>query len=633
MRRGSASVASGVETSDLAMAQTPQPDPRWIFDALPPSGTRRGGDPSEHAFRHDLATFVREVVQNANDQAVGAPRVSLDLHEVSGPAFEAFRKAVAWDTLEPHLRGAHSTRAGARVVEHLDRVLEKDRILLLRVSDHNTVGLTGEESEGESHFRALCKDTLFSHKQSESAGGSYGLGKSVLWAFSGLSTVLFASRLQEDPKGFTSPRVIGRTELPSHAVDGEGFTGSGWFGRVVDLEHGFLRAESLWGRAAAALAENLHLDRDETSGTSILILGFRDPTADVRGTVDAMQKAIRAAAARNFWPAMELATRGLKVDVGGAAVRPAEISNASPFVECWRGRHRAVDVLEAPGDVVVRSISIDLPKRRDTGKAVTGRVDLIVKLADDGHNDANTGEVAMFRGAGMVVRYWDQSALARSLRPFHAVVACGTGRCEEPDVTDDAIERFLRAAEPPGHDHWHSTPALRDSFQRGYLKALKRLESDIVHQLREALAPSVSRGIQGPDRLRVRFPIGKSGGEGGGPSAFLFERLHAKFDGARWSFHGALKPSVASRPWRARIRLHEVSEDGRSLDPVAIERLDTDEGVKVSIADGVAELEADSGIDRVGFEGSSAYQAVTSTQAPELGLEVLGQLKEEEVSR
>ena len=36
---------------------------RWVFDPLPASGARRGGDPSEHAFRHDLETFVREVEQ------------------------------------------------------------------------------------------------------------------------------------------------------------------------------------------------------------------------------------------------------------------------------------------------------------------------------------------------------------------------------------------------------------------------------------------------------------------------------------------------------------------------------------------------------------------------------------------
>ena len=62
--------------------------PRWIFDQLPPSGARRGGDPSEHAFRHDLETFVREVVQNANDQSLGRPEVHFALMELSGAELE-----------------------------------------------------------------------------------------------------------------------------------------------------------------------------------------------------------------------------------------------------------------------------------------------------------------------------------------------------------------------------------------------------------------------------------------------------------------------------------------------------------------------------------------------------------------
>lgn len=52
----------------------------WLFDGLPPSGARRGGDPSEYVFRHDIESFVREVVQNANDQALGCRRTIPAIH-------------------------------------------------------------------------------------------------------------------------------------------------------------------------------------------------------------------------------------------------------------------------------------------------------------------------------------------------------------------------------------------------------------------------------------------------------------------------------------------------------------------------------------------------------------------------
>jgi len=605
--------------------------PRWIFDALPPSGARRGGDPSEHAFKHDLGTFVREVIQNANDQAIDAPSVSLDLMALSGNELAAFKEAIAWDTLEPHLRGAAPTRVGRRVGEHLDGMAESDRLVVLRIADHNTVGLTGEEDTGESHFRALCKDTLFSHKRSESAGGSYGLGKSVLWAFSGLSTVVFSSVLQEDLEGRVSPRLIGRTELPSHVVGEDGFTGSGWFGRPVQLSHGFERAESVWSRDARALAKQLGLQRSgSASGTSILILGFRDPTGDSDMSAGAIRKAIQHAAARNFWPAMQFTQRRLEINVDGVPVDATAAPDARPFVECWNARDRAVEQLEAPGDVVVRPIKVQLPRRRDRKRGAVGRVDLIVRLADESSRDA-VGQVALFRGSGMVVRYLDQSALAESLRKFHAVLACGTGRSEDPDPSDEEVEHFLRAAEPPGHDDWQNTAAVKDAYVKGYGKALQRLKDQVLHELREALAPSMGQAIEGPDRLRKRFPIGTKGGDGGAPSAFLFDGLEASFDGERWEFRGALRPATPGRPWRATIRLHELGEDGRAVAAVPVATADTEGGVNHVSSDGVVEVTAAQGVDEVAFHGRSVPQTLSAREPAELGVEVVGRLEAQEV--
>jgi hypothetical protein len=122
----------------------------------------------------------------------------------------------------PHLQAASET-PGERSLKQALRALDQNhRTVVLKIEDRNTIGLTGDEAEGESHFRALCKDTLYSHKMGAIAGGSYGLGKSVLWSFSAFSTVLFNSILSQDPAGHRSPRVIGRAELPSHGLASKG---------------------------------------------------------------------------------------------------------------------------------------------------------------------------------------------------------------------------------------------------------------------------------------------------------------------------------------------------------------------------------------------------------------------------
>ncbi|MCY1004490.1 hypothetical protein OV079_02670 [Nannocystis pusilla] len=237
---------------------------------------------------------------------------------------------------------------------------------MLRVEDRDTSGLVGGEDESESNFCALCRDSLFSHKQSEAAGGSYGLGKSVYWRFSAFSTVVFHSCLASGEHAGRH-RLIGRVELPSHAVDERRFSGPGWFGRCVRVENG-VRAESLWDQQALGLAKRLRLARpSEVTGTTILVVGFRDPTQEAVEDAAQLLQRIRESAARFFWPAMHF-PRPLRIVVGGEPVVPTD--EVRPFVIAWQGRDQAKGRLEKPGDVARRSISLHLPRRREEKKSV-----------------------------------------------------------------------------------------------------------------------------------------------------------------------------------------------------------------------------------------------------------------------
>lgn len=584
--------------------------PEWIFDVLPPSGARRGGDPAEHAFKHDLDTFVREVVQNANDQRLGTgkPEVHFRLHELSGVALEGFLAKLSWNTLEPHLRAVSNTRGGRSVARFLSELDRTNRASLLTIEDRHTVGLTGDESEEDTHFRALCKDTLYSHKRHAAAGGSFGLGKSVLWAFSGISTVLFNSVLHEHPKGRRSPRLIGRAELSSHKIDGEWFGGSGWFGTRAAAPGG-ARAESLWSLEASLEARDLFLQREERStGTSIALIGFRDPTLDEEATSASTHDKIRAAATKWFWPAMEMASPGLCITADGVASDPESDPLVRPFVECWRGRTSRRSALEQPGDVVTRAIPVELPPPRDGSRATRGEVLLIVRLAPENVRHSLAGHIAMFRGPGMVVKYWDRSSLALGMRPFHAIVAAGEAR--DPAATNEAdreVERFLRDAEPPGHDEWHSTPALKESWKRGYLKAIEQLKDRIGHALRDLLTPKPSHGSRGPELLQRRFPIGRRGRSTAEPSAFRFADLDASFDGERWSFSGSVAPLQRSDgEWEASVSLREIGDDGARLDEIAVEAIETvTTGARADVEEGIARIVATPDTKTVSFRGRS----------------------------
>lgn len=607
--------------------------PRWVFDELPPSGARRGGDPSEHAFRGDLESFVREVVQNANDQAVGWPAVRFRLRELSGDELRAYLDALSFETLRAHLEAAARLKGGASVREFLEEYDRRQALLVVNVEDRNTMGLTGAESEGESHYRALCKDTLYSHKTSASAGGSYGLGKSVLWTFSGLSTVLFNSILLEPAPGQRSPRMIGRAELPSHATeDGVWYSGSGWFGAPTEVARGALRAESLWAETAADHAAILGLERTaEQPGTSIQIVGFRDPTRDADESTAVIGRRIASAAARWFWPAM-VSRRKLRVSVdvgeGERAVDADAYPEVAPFVDCYRRRDETSATLERPGDVVVRQIAVDVPATKAGGASVRGSVELVVRLAAE-RDDPRVGHVAMFRGAGMVVRYWDRRALTIGMRPFHAILVCGQARRSEPSHEDLEVERFLRAAEPPGHDEWRRTSTLQQAYKKGWGTALERLHQRVSEELRLLLAPRVTQGERGPDRLQRRFPIGPRGGsKGSAPTAFRFSRLAARLVEDRWTFEGEVEPVERVGAWRAAIRLRELGEDGAAVDEIAIESLEIEApGADVALGSGEAQVSAPKHVKGVAFRGRSASLAGREDPPGELCVEVTGTLE------
>ncbi|HLT36311.1 MAG TPA: hypothetical protein VK034_08495, partial [Enhygromyxa sp.] len=585
-----------------------RPTVGWVFDELPPSRARRGGREGEHVFGHALGTFVREVVQNGNDQALGRPRIDFDLIDLAGDDLRKFQAALRWDQLRAHLAGTGSTPtpSGRRLAAFLEQVEAGKRLRVCRISDQNTVGLTGEEDGEHSHFRALCKDMLFSVKQAggEGAGGSYGLGKSVLWSFSGLATVLFASTLSEHPPGRRSPRLIGRAELPYHEVDGEPFTGPGWFGREVDLDEHRRRAESLWSRSAAAFAQRLLLERDpDQSGTSILVLGFCDPTAEDEVELPVLADELRRHAAEWFWPALQGELRGLEIRVDGRAVEPADHKRVAPFVDCWRRSDRAKPKLEQPGDIAKVGIEIELPRPRDGGRSVRAQLDLLVRLASD--DELGPRRLAMFRGAGMVVEYRDFDRMS-GVRPFHAILLGGLARGPEPSSADRELERFLRAAEPPGHDTWEVTPAIKDGWVRGYGRVFPSLWDQVSAALRELLAPVVEVGVSGPDRLRKRFPLGRIGGSTKEPSAFHFREFEARLHGDTWHFTGRIEPEFGARPWLVTLELHSVGEDGSHVAEVPIASLRVEPSdVSVDVIRGQAQLSAPLGVRELTLTGHS----------------------------
>jgi len=234
----------------------------WFFFSGGPGAPRYGDDPTKHAVDHNSESFVREVLQNANDQGLsnGDPvEVTFRFVTLTGDEKEEFLETLGWsDGLgERTFEAVADTNNGRRYERVVERVNDPDAELrLLVVEDRNTTGLTGSWEE-DSNYAALVRDELYSSKQDDTAGGSYGLGKSVLWTFSGASTVVFNSHLAHGEREDDSPRLIARSKFPTHQLpeDDTTYQGAGWLCQPIETDDG-PRPESFWENTHHGLQNN-----------------------------------------------------------------------------------------------------------------------------------------------------------------------------------------------------------------------------------------------------------------------------------------------------------------------------------------------------------------------------------------
>lgn len=596
-------------------------DTAWVFDPALPSGAQTGGNVAEYAFRPDIETFVREIIQNVLDNiSTGADKaeVLFRLIQLKGPILNRFLQAILWMELKPHIVGAGRERNGQRFVQALENLETNHSLLILVVEDRYTTGLIGSE-KGDSNFAALCRNTLYSSKPSETSGGSYGLGKAVLWLFSDLSTVLFNSVLERENGLGTSPRFIGRSELPWHQVGNREFDGSGWLGLKSSDAGGREWAKSLWSPRSADLASKLFLERDSVSGTSILVVGFRNP-ADEDQEPKVMAQEMIDATAKNFWPSIINSKLAVKVEVVDAAKNHTSFSGTvdnediSPeFAACWNAYRngRTLQELKNPGDVVEVPIELTIPPRVDgSSSQLSAEASLVVRLAEENsQTKTELNQVAFFRGTGMVVKHESYNRLSITQRPFHGILVCGKARRSSTE-NDTALDEFLRAAEPPEHKSWDVTVRLKETYKPGYRKLLVDMENQVRDRLRELVTGKAPGGTDGPRLLMNLFPLGnKSKPPPPPPTHFKVKEQRAKFVNGRWEFSGHIEvKSELKKKWKAEIDLKFQAEDSSdstggvvhslTLDPDA-----TSKGAVITIKKGKGIITAPASVKKINFDG------------------------------
>lgn len=601
---------------------------QWVFDPAPPSGARKGGNAAEYGFEGRIDVLVRETVQNSMDAGDpwGQPvDVRFRILELTGDHMASFLEAVGWEALEDNLRAVPERRGGSPIHRAIAEMYAKDRLLLLAIEDRGTDGLTGNEirvaDDEINRFSALVRDELYSDKDASDAGGSYGLGKILLWAYSAFKTVLFSSVPRTCPDGRAGLRFIGRTSLPYHETDVDGrCAGAGWLGVPRDDGDG-RHAVSVWSREAVDIAERCVAGRaGDDFGLTTVIVGFEEPGQETRA-VGEIVDSIREAALESFWPALARGHVRIAIaherdgeTVHETAVDPLESPGyaelASLLGDYDAGRLLQKERLDAEGDAALQHVLLEVPKRlsRPGHEAFTGRTVLLVKLiAEDRRLEAVRDTVSRFRRPGMIVRQSGGRALSISARPYVAVLLCG--RASGDGEEEQRIEQFLRAAEPPEHDRWQAdTRAVKDSYQTwGVAAKLGRFEKAVLDAVRRLVSLPERKGGELPRELLRHLRFGDTGG--GGSPRFVTSSIEARTSGNRWIFAiRCRRTRPDDSPWHVVVRLKYAVDGGAADDVHAITAISSEAATRAEIRKGDGYLE---------FPGSVKTAAIRGETSPD----------------
>jgi hypothetical protein len=549
---------------------------------------KRGIISSEMAFESDFDSFVRETIQNSNDAIRnGTGEVIFSLKDLDGKQLQDFKKAINWEDYMSHLEGAANTGRMKKISDFVEGHSDGENIRILKIEDRGCEGLTGDEDDEDSNFYGLTKGIGYSNKKEDSSGGSYGMGKSVFSKFSQAGTVIYASNPRDSDKEM---RLFGRTMLPDHETEKGEFQGNGMFGEGSE-DFG---AKSVWGKNAADLAEKLHVSHsDKSTGTSISIVGFSDPTLSSRRDRDEIKDKIDEAAAEYFWPAIESQDQRLNVYVESETqpVDPSNKPGLTSFVELLQSyeRQNFDEELENAGDIIHKEIDVEVPKHREEGETKNSSVDLVIRLSEDGEKHSN--KLAKFRGPKMVVEYDEKSNWAVGGRPFHAILVCGEARNEVSEGDRD-VEKFLRSAEPPEHDDWRSTEKMRGQYKQPYKKRLDEMEEQVEEELRKAVMKETDLGERGAEKLSEMIPYGKAAGETTSGSKFNFKNRDGYIQDSRWIFEGDVEAEEEGN-WTLKVSVSSADEEGKSVRQKNIADANMDRDHRIEDGELIVDVEED----------------------------------------
>ena len=414
----------------------------WHFSGRDGGDCRGLNDPLDEHFKnaHKENPVVREAIQNSIDARLNHSLpvevkfkfFSIQTADIPGIETLIVQSRQVIDKFSKEAENGN--KIATKLVSGLE-LLERPKINILKISDHNTKGLEGEDGDESKSYHRLI-ESVGNSSYGGGRGGSFGYGKAACFVGSQTKIVFYSSL-----NNFGEHIFTGKVRWPSFdSLNKEELQGIAQYGIIKD------KAQSI--RDRSQIPPQFVRQRP---GTDIYIIGYQLDDKDY------LEK-LTIGAIDNFWPAIYF--NKLKVtcsDELGQSPKVRQITNQS--LDDYISQHRDhfkksltwefYQTLKSPSHVFEKELP-DL-----------GKVELFIKFNPD-----FASKVFYMRRPKMKIQVKSKKYTSRS---FAAIVNC----------SNEIGNEFLRRLEPPKHNQWSASNLDDANQKRQAREVLKGLDNFI----------------------------------------------------------------------------------------------------------------------------------------------------------
>ena len=451
---------------------------RWRFPASG-FGEKKGissGD-TETFKKFPYQSFAREILQNSidvrvnDDEPVKISFKEFKIQTKDIPGVIEYKKALErcidfWKYKDEYVK---------EYQKKLD-LIEEEELDCLRISDFNTEGLKGIDSNEskDNFFLALVKGTGVSEKSGSTSGGSKGLGKNAAFIMSKLGLVYYSTKTNNTGAIGT----IGIADLISGWVDDNDLS----YDRDYTQGKGFYSSDAQNSPLREILTiDNSYADRVNESGTDIFIIGFKK--------IDGWDKEVINGILDSFMYAI---IRGdLEIEFNDIVIDKNHIQNiieSDIILEKNKNNIISQFLLSTGVDgVIVRDIETDY-----------GNSNLYIKVFTSDEEDYATHKCAMIRYPYMKIKDFDFST------SYNISALC--------TIPKGPLGENLRNIENAQHIDWEFNRIEDTTIRKELRRTVNSMREQINNHIQEALQLDMADNtdVDGAGEYLPTFDEGKN---------------------------------------------------------------------------------------------------------------------------